>query len=293
MKSLLYRFLFSVLYLISMIPLKLLYGFSEVLYFVIYYIVGYRKQIVYENLRKSFPEKPEEDILKIRKKFYRNFADYLVETLKSFSISQQELDRRHTYSNLEVFDECKKEGKNVIMITGHVFNWEWYIGLVKYLPTQKTYALYHKVKNEFWNDRVSAIREKFGTNTLDMHKSVRFMLVAPQDGEQTYLFVADQSPQRDEIRHSIRFLNQETPVYLGFDKIAAKKNMAVVFCKTVKKSQGHYHTEFERIRPKNRNFEPHEVLNEFFSRLENQIIEHPDNWLWSHRRWKNAKGEHY
>src|SRR5690625_5544695 len=131
------RLFYGILYLLSLQSFKILYGFSDVLFFSVNYLIGYRRKVIYNNLKKSFPEKSEKEIKKIQKKFYKNFADYLVETLKSFSITQKELDKRHTYSNFEVFHEIKNENKDVIMMAGHVFNWEWYIGLSKILPPEK------------------------------------------------------------------------------------------------------------------------------------------------------------
>lgn len=287
------RIFYGILYVISLLPLKILYGISDVVYFVLNYLIGYRRKVIFNNLKNSFPEKSDKEIKAIQKQFYKNFADYMVETLKCFSITQEELDKRHTYSNLEAFHECKKEGKDIILMAGHIFNWEWFVGLAQNLPELKTVAIYHKIRNEFWNDHINAIRGKFGTLPLDMKNTARFMMGTENIGDQSYLFVADQSPKKAVIQHSIQFLNQETPVFIGFDKIAIKRDMAVVFCKTVKIKRGYYHTTFERITPDGKQFEPLEVVDKFFEKLEKTIIENPDNWLWSHKRWKWKKGIDY
>lgn len=284
---------YGLLYGISLFPLKILYAFSWLLYVILYYIVRYRQSVILGNLKNSFPEKSVKEIKSIQKKFYKNFADYLVETLKSFSITQEELDKRHTYSNLEVFADCKNEGKDVMMMTGHVFNWEWFIGTRKHLQTENTIAIYHHIYNQFWNDKINAMRSKFGTVSLEMKKTARFMLAQPTDGNATYLFIADQSPKRDHIHYDVVFLNQITPVFSAFDKLATKLNMAVVYCHTVKTKQGYYHTSFERIRPDGENFKSMEIVEKFFKKLENTIQQNPDNWLWSHKRWKYKKGIDY
>lgn len=281
------RIFYSIIYVLSLLPLRVLYGFSGFLYFLMNYVFRYRKDVIQRNLQSSFPGKSEDEIKKIHKKFNRNLTDYIAEMLKSFSITQKELDKRHTYSNLEVFDECKAENKNVVLITGHVFNWEWFLGLVNKLPTKYTYALYHSTRNSFWDGVTSGIRSKFGTTPLNMYHAVRQMMKTENNGEHTYLFVADQSPKKAQIKYNLTFLNQETPVYTGFDKITVRKDMAVVFCKTVKQKQGYYHTSFERILPDAEKFREFEVVEKFFSKLEKQIRENPDNWLWSHKRWKN------
>lgn len=287
------RIFYGILYIISLLPLRVLYGFSWLIYLILNYIVGYRRKVIYQNLKNSFPEKSEMEIKSIQKNFYKNFADYLVETLKSFSITQEELDKRHTYSNLEVFKECENEKKDVILMAGHIFNWEWFIGLAPNLYTEKTVAVYHKVKNNFWNDRINGIRSKFGTIPLDMKKTARYMMSTPNNGEHSYLFVADQSPKKSAIHYDLEFLNQNTPVFTGFDRIAIKKEMAVIFCKMVKVKKGHYHTSFERILPEGENYESMEIVHKFFKKLEKTIQENPDNWLWSHKRWKYKKGIDY
>jgi len=279
---------YFIIYQISRLPLSVLYKFSDFLFFLLYTVIGYRRRVIRTNLENSFPEKSQEEIKAIHKKFYANFCDYLVETLKSFSISQEELDKRFTYSNLDVFNEIKTEKRDVMMMCGHIFNWEWFIGTVKHLPTKESAAVYHKIRNPFWNDKINAMRGRFGTKALDMKDVLRFMMKAPNDGELAYLFVADQSPKQSAVHYFIDFLNQRTPVFNGFDKIARRKDMAVVFCQTEKIKRGHYHTTFIRLQPQQDKFEENEIVHQFFHHLEQTIQQHPNNWLWSHKRWKYA-----
>lgn len=287
------RIFYFLLYAVSLLPLSILYGFSWILYIILNYIIGYRKKVITKNLVNSFPEKSKSEILLIRKKFYKNFSEYLVETLKGFSITEKELNKRHTYSNLHLFEEYQKKQKDILLMAGHVFNWEWFVGLGPNVETEFTVAVYHKVKSDFWNQRINQIRSKFGTIPLDMKKTARYMMGTPNQGERAYLFVADQSPKKSAIHYSLQFLNQETPVFIGFDRIAIKKNMAVIYCKTTKIKKGYYHTSFEEILPDGDHFENFEVVHKFFDKLEKTIIENPDNWLWSHKRWKFKKGIHF
>lgn len=282
--------LYFIVYQFSRLPLSILYRFSDVLFFLLYYVIGYRRKVIKTNLINSFPEKSNKEIKQIHKEFYLNFTDYLIETLKAFSISQKELDQRHTYTNLNVFHQIKSEGKDSLMMAGHIFNWEWFLGVINKLPTDNTAAVYHKIRNPFWNDKVNQMRQRLNTIALDMKDTMRYMMKASNDGSYTYIFVADQSPKRDAKKHWITFLNQETAVFNGFDKIARKKNMGVVFCKTVKVKRGHYHTTFERIVPESEiEFKENEVVDQFFKMLEDTIKEYPANWLWSHKRWKFKK----
>ncbi len=284
---------YGILYLFSLLPLRILYIFSWFIYLALNYLIGYRRKVIYQNLQNSFPEKSEKEIKSIQKKFYKNFADSLVETLKCFSFSKEDLDKRHTYSNIELLDEIKSENKDTIFMAGHIFNWEWLVAVGPHLPMKHNYAVYHKVKNDFWNEQINKIRSKFGTIPLDMKKTAREMMASAGDGERAYLLVADQSPKQVAVHYDLEFLNQTTPVFVGFDKIAIKKNMAVVYLNMVKTKQGHYHTTFERILPDGEKFEAMEIVHKFFGKLEKTINENPDNWLWSHKRWKYKKGIDY
>lgn len=279
---------YFIVYQFSRLPLSILYVFSDFLFFLLHTVIGYRRRVIRINLEKSFPEKSSKEIKAIQKKFYANFCDYLVETLKSFSISQEELDKRFTYSNLEVFDEIKNENRNTMLMCGHIFNWEWFIGTVKHLPSKNTAAVSHKIGNQFWNDRITEMRARFNTDVIDMKDILRFMMKTPNDGETAYLFVADQSPKKSAVHYFIDFLNQRTPVFNGFDKIARRKDLGVIFCKTEKVKRGYYHTTFIRIEPQNEQFEENEIVHQFFNLLTETLHEHPDNWLWSHKRWKFA-----
>lgn len=287
------RLFYRIVYTFSLLPFSILYGFSWILYVLLNYVIGYRRKVIYHNIKNSFPEKSDKEIKEIQKKFYKNFSDYLVETLKTLSISIEELNKRHMFTNIKLFRKYELEGRNVMMMAGHIFNWEWFVSTGPNVQTPTTVAVYHKVKNKFWNEQINNIRGKFGTVQLDMKHTPRFMMSAPNDGSHAYLFVADQSPKKSAIHYDLEFLNQTTPVFVGFDKIAMKKNMAVLFCKMVKVKQGYYHTTFEEILPDGDKFEEYEIVHKFFEKLEITIKENPDNWLWSHKRWKYKKGIDY
>lgn len=287
------RLFYGIVYTFSLLPFSILYGFSWILYVLLNYVIGYRRKVIYHNIKNSFPEKSEKEIKEIQKKFYKNFSDYLVETLKTLSISIEELNKRHTFTNIELFRKYELDGRNVMMMAGHIFNWEWFVSSGPNVQTPSTVAVYHKVKNKFWNEQINNIRGKFGTVQLDMKHTPKFMMSAPNDGSHAYLFVADQSPKKSAIHYDLEFLHQTTPVFVGFDKIAMKKNMAVLFCKMVKVKQGYYHTTFEEILPDGEKFEEYEIVHKFFEKLEKTIQENPDNWLWSHKRWKYKKGIDY
>ncbi|WP_395093767.1 lysophospholipid acyltransferase family protein [Vaginella massiliensis] len=282
------QLLFFIVKSCSRLPLSVLYGFADLIYFALHYLVGYRRKVIFDNLKNSFPDKTKKKLKQIQKEFYRNFADYLVETLKAFTISPEELAKRHTHSGLEIMEQIRSENKNVLLMAGHVFNWEWFIGTALILPTPQNIAVYHRLRNAFWDKKMCELRARYRTTTVEMRSVIRHMLKTPNDGNTTYLLIADQSPKKHEIHYALHFLHQQTPVFSGFDKLLTKKDFAVVYAKTTKIKRGYYHTEFIRIPPQAERFIEREAVDKFYQLLEQTIQENPSNWLWSHKRWKHA-----
>lgn len=280
------RFLFNIIVLFSRLPLWILYFFADVIFFLIYYIVGYRKAVVLENLQRSFPQKTEHELHKIRKDFYRNFSDYLVETLKSFTISQLELRVRVQHLNQNVFHEAKTEHKNVILLAGHVFNWEWFSALATIVPQENSYPVYRKVQSSFWEKGIKSIRDRFGNHALEAKEVIRHIFRNGNQGDSVYMFVADQTPHVSEVTFGLKFLNQTTPAFIGYDKLSTRMDLAFVYCEMKKVKRGFYQINYYRIHPEGEKFEPYEVVRKFHTLLENTINKNPSNYLWSHRRWK-------
>ena len=280
------NFLFKIIILFSKLPLRVLYVLSDVIFFLMYSLVGYRKEVVTENLKNSFPKKSESEIDKIRKSFYRNFSDYIVETLKAFTISSKELRVRVQHLNQDVFHKANAENKNVILLTGHVFNWEWFNALATIIPQENCFPVYRKVQNSFWEEKIKGIRNRFGNTALEAKEVIRHILRNPNDGKSVYMFVADQSPHVSEVSFGLNFLNQKTPAFIGYDKLSTRMDLAFVFCEMKKVKRGYYQINYYRIYPDGGQFVEHEVVKKFHKLLENTINKRPDNYLWSHRRWK-------
>ncbi|MGZ5210169.1 MAG: lysophospholipid acyltransferase family protein [Kaistella sp.] len=259
---------------------------SDIIFFLMYPLVGYRKKVVTENLKNSFPHKTSDEIYKIRKTFYRNFSDYIVETLKSFTISSHELRVRVQHLNQDVFHEAKSENKNVILLTGHVFNWEWFNALATIIPQENCFPVYRKVQNSFWEERIKGIRNRFGNSALEAKEVIRHIFRNPNDGNSVYMFVADQTPHVSEVSYGLNFMNQKTPAFIGYDKLSTRMDLAFVFCEMKKVKRGYYQINYYRIYPDGEKFVEHEVVKKFHKLLENTINKRPDNYLWSHRRWK-------
>mgnify|MGYP003605948192 FL=1 len=280
------NFLFKIIILFSKLPLRVLYWLSDFIFVILYFVVGYRKKVVFQNLKNSFPEKSDSELKIIRKKFYHNFCDYLVETLKSFTIPSHELRVRVQHLNQDVFHEAKKENKNVILLAGHIFNWEWFNALATIIPQEKSFPVYRKVQSSFWEQKVKAIRNRFGNHALEAKEVIRHIFKNTNDGNSVYMFVADQTPHSSEVTYGLEFLHQKTPAFVGYDKLSTRMDLVFVYCEMKKVKRGYYQINYHRIYPDGEKFQEYEVVRKFHKMLETTINKRPDNYLWSHRRWK-------
>ena len=280
------NFLFKIIILFSKLPLRILYWLSDFIFVILYFVVGYRKKVVFQNLKNSFPEKSDSELKIIRKKFYHNFCDYLVETLKSFTITSHELRVRVQYLNQDIFHEAKAENKNVILLAGHIFNWEWFNAFATVVPQEKSFPVYRKVQSSFWEQKVKEIRNRFGNHALEAKEVIRHIFKNANDGNSVYMFVADQTPHVSEVTYGLNFLHQKTPAFVGYDKLSTRMDLAFVYCEMKKVKRGYYQINYYRIYPDGEKFEEYEVVKKFHKLLENTINKRPDNYLWSHRRWK-------
>lgn len=280
------NFLFKIIILFSKLPLRILYWLSDFIFVILYFVVGYRKKVVFQNLKNSFPEKSDSELKIIRKKFYHNFCDYLVETLKSFTITSHELRVRVQYLNQDIFHEAKAENKNVILLAGHIFNWEWFNALATVVPQEKSFPVYRKVQSSFWEQKVKEIRNRFGNHALEAKEVIRHIFKNANDGNSVYMFVADQTPHVSEVTYGLNFLHQKTPAFVGYDKLSTRMDLAFVYCEMKKVKRGYYQINSYRIEPDGEKFEEYEVVRKFHKMLETTINKRPDNYLWSHRRWK-------
>ena len=281
------------IYLISKTPLWALYRLSDFLFFIQQHLLHYRKKVIIDNLKKCFPDFSDQEIKKTYRQFNRNLCDYAVESVKALTISQKELDKRIELKNIEVFHEIKAEGKNCMMLCGHLFNWEWLIGMANHVPQNHALTVYHKLKNESVDSFMKQSRERFGTKAITMQETARTIIDTPNNGDYTFLFVSDQSPAQVLIRYDLQFFNQLTPVFNGFDKLARRMNYGIVYIDISKTKRGHYCFEFKRLKPSGEQFKENEIVDLFYKSLEENIKRDPANWLWSHRRWKYKKGIHY
>jgi Kdo2-lipid IVA lauroyltransferase/acyltransferase len=281
------------LWLLSLLPLNALYVISDYILFpVVFHIVGYRKKVVYENLRNSFPEKNESEIDTIARKFYKYFCSLFVEVIKLINISDKEYKQRVKYSNPEVFEELYKKGLNVIAATAHYCNWEWLSGITDSSP-YRNMSLYKPLSNKYLEKVVTKMRTRFGADLVPMEQVARKMLSYKHDGILTAsCFISDQTPISSHINYWTTFLNQDTPVFLGVEKLARSLKQAVVYLKMVQIKRGYYEFEIVKLYEDVSNVKDYQITEAHVRELEKQIIAQPEFWLWTHRRWKHKKPSH-
>lgn len=281
-----YFFFRSFAWLLSLLPLRILYGFSDFLYFIIYYIIGYRRQIVLENLQNSFPEKSNKEVRKIGKQYFHNMADIITEVIKIRHIRKKELQKRVTFENLEYLNHLYDQNRSVIAATGHSGNWEWVAMTLAMHTKHTTYAVVKLLSDPFFEQYLSRLRTKFNKESLiKFHEATR-AIIRNKNKLSCYIFVADQTPHRSEIKYRTQFLNQDTPVFLGTEKVAKALDYPVVFLDVKHRKRGYYHVTIKPLFEKPKETGEYVITENHVKMLEQSIREQPDNWLWSHRRWK-------
>lgn len=277
---LLFRFL-------ALLPLPALYFLADFLYFVAFYVMGYRKEVVWQNISKSFPEKSEKELQKIQKEFYRHLSEVFVETLKSLQISKAELQARLKVENIELLESRLQEGKTVMILTSHLFNWEWLSHIAAIKQNFPVYFVYQPLRNTFFDKLMLTIRTRFRQRPIKMHNVLRDVLENHRQARIVAL-LADQSPTGNEKDHWTTFLNQDTAFFAGTEKIAIKLKLPVLFGGVRRLKRGYYELYFEEIyHPED--LPNHNITETYVSLLEKQIKETPSNWLWSHKRWKKKR----
>ncbi len=280
----------SLIKLLSHIPLSVLYVISDILYVPVYHVVRYRRKIVRKNLTSSFPEKSKAEIISIEKKFYHHFIDQVMETVKMCTISSAEMQRRMKFTNIDHVNDLLRQGKSYSTYIGHYCNWEWIAASGMWLNTYSTcYQIYHKLANKPMDDLMLHIRERFGNTCVPMRETVRHIAKAVHDPLPVIIgFIADQSPKRRESKYFIDFLNHRVPVLTGTEKLTKHFGFGAFFMKVHKVKRGYYEAEFQELAPDPEKLSDFELTDLYFKRLEEEIREHPEYYLWTHNRFKYA-----
>ena len=287
MQFLVYILVYPFLWFISILPFRLLYAFSDFLYLFIYKILGYRKKVVKANLNLVFPDKPEAEINRITKVFYHHLCDMMVESIKSMTISEAEMKKRFTFSNVELIQNLEKDNKSIALMCAHYGSWEWIFILQTYV-NNKGYAIYKRLVNKYFDRLVKRIRAKYNSHLITTKESIPVLIKSKVDGNLSICgFVSDQSPKLTKAFHWNDFMGIKVPVHTGAEMLAKKLGMAVVFFRVKKLKRGYYETTFETIAENPKDFKDYEITDIFLKCVEKQINEAPEYYLWTHKRWKH------
>jgi len=286
-----YYLIYSLFWLISLIPLRILYFFSDILYLIIYYIFPYRKKVVYQNIRNSFPDKSENDIRKMVSRFYRFFCDLFVEIPYSLHMSEKEMFRRTEVVGIELIEKYYAEGKSVLIMASHYANWEWGTSLSALLPEDKpAHFIYKKLSSNTFDRLFRTIRGHFHGQSVEMKELLRKMVDMRNSGKVGCFFlVSDQTPTRKNTHYWTTFLNQDTPVIDGTEQLAKKFDYPVLMIDQRRVKRGYYRGELKLITDTPKETAPFEISEKYMRMLEEQIVADPSCWLWTHRRWKHKK----
>lgn len=282
-----YILIYPFLLLISILPFRLFYVFSDVVYFVIYYVVGYRKKTVANNLKLVFPEKSDKERIGIMKKFYKHMCDMFLEMIKSISISEKQLTKRFVFKNPEELKRLEQQNKSVIVMYGHYASYEWSVVVVNHINF-RGYGIYKKIKNQYFDKLAKSIRSKYNTTLIPSKKAIAKLTQSEFDGIKSMTaFLSDQSPKQNKANHWLEFMGIKVPCFTGAEMMAKKLDLAVSYLKIRKVKRGYYEGEFISLADDARSYDDYEITDKFTKQLEQQIYESPEYYLWTHNRWKH------
>jgi KDO2-lipid IV(A) lauroyltransferase len=293
MNKVVYYLVYGIWYLLSLLPFCVHYLFSDFVYLILYRLIGYRVKVVRNNLTTSFPEKSEAEIRKIERKFYHRLCDYFVEAVKMMTMSERQIRRRMVFKNTEAFNKCFDENQSIALYLGHTFNWEWITSLPLWI-TKKVHCgeLYHALENEAFDKLFLHLRERWGSECIPLVDILRKTIEYKHKQQTTIIgYLGDQVPHWNNIHHWCWFLNHDTPVMTGTERIAIKNRQAIFFLEMTQKKRGYYEAEFKLISRTPEQFKEFEITDIYHQMLEASIRRQPELWLWSHKRWKRTRKE--
>lgn len=267
--------------------MRLLYIISDFFYVLIYYVFKYRKEVIVQNITTALPKKTEKEIKIITKKFYRHFTDMIVESVKAFTISTKEIQRRYQYKNPELVNKFAREGKSIALVGAHLANWEWSTSLPLVLDIN-VFGAYNKLRNETFETKLRTTRERFGVKggrTSDFVNLINDNFNNKIQG--AYILLSDQSPMIPKTFHWAKFFGVKVPVHTGAEMLAKKHDLVVINYKAKKVRRGYYEVDFELITDTPKKYKNYDLSEKFLKITERNISEQPEFYLWSHKRFKH------
>ncbi len=287
MQFIVYIIAYPLLWLIALLPFRLLYILSDIAYGITYYLIGYRKKTVRENLALTLPHLSAAERLIIEKKSYQHMCDMFLEMIKTMKISRPEIEKRFVFTNIEVYRQLEKQQKSIIIMSSHYASYEWLIS-VNYYTDFEGFAVYKKINNQYFDELVKKIRGKFNAHLIHIFETAS--VIRSNENKQikgVYGLAADQSPQLKKNSHWEKFLGIEVPVYTGGEALSKKFDMNVLYLKVKKVKRGHYQATFEVLADDVQTLPKFELTKRYLQKVEEQIYEAPEYYLWTHKRWKH------
>lgn len=289
MRFIVYLLVYPFLWCISMLPFRILYLFSDFVYLIVYYIIGYRKKTVRENLALALPNLSAEERLVIEKKSFRHLCDIFLEMIKTMTISKKEISKRFVFTNMEVYKKLEEQEKSIAMMLAHYASYEWVISMNAYV-TFSAFAIYKKIANPYFDKLVRKIRSRFKAYLVTTKETIPTIIKNNRNKELSiYGFASDQSPRISSAFHWQKFMGIEVPVHTGAEMLSKKYNMNVIFLKVKKVKRGYYQASFELLSENAKEAPNYEITDKFLKLVEQQIHEAPEYYLWTHKRWKHRR----
>ena len=287
MHLLTYVLVFPILWVISILPFRIFYLFSDLIYVLVYYIIGYRKKVVYDNLKLVFPDKGEKELLTIRKKFYKHMCDMFLEMIKTMSMSEKEMRKRFQITNIPYVQELEKR-KNIMIMASHYASWEW--GIILQRDIEATaFGVYKKIKNPYFDKLVRDIRAKYNSVLINTKETIPTVLSNHRKGVKAlYGFVSDQSPKLNQSSYWVDFMNINVPAFTGAEMLSKKCDLAVCYFKIDKIKRGYYKATYVPLAENPKEFKNFEITDLFFKEVEKQLHTNPEYYLRTHKRWKHS-----
>lgn len=287
MQLLLFAIVYPFAWLFSRLPMRILYMISDILFFMTYHVFGYRKEVVLKNISYAFPNYNLKEKKQLSKKFFKHFTDILMESVKGFTMSKEEILKRYQYKNPELLNSFVNEGKSIALVGAHLANWEWCVNLP--LITKSTVSgSYNQLRNPYFEKALKKSRERFGIIGIKTFETVKVMMYNYQnDNQSIYVLLSDQSPLVEKTFYWTDFFGVKVPVHTGLEMLSKKFDLVVINQHTKKIKRGYYETEFELITTNPKSFENYELTEKYIRITEKNIKLNPENYLWSHNRFKH------
>ncbi|MBP4141929.1 lysophospholipid acyltransferase family protein [Flavobacterium sp. I-SCBP12n] len=289
MQLLIFLLAFPLLWIISILPFRIFYWFSDFIYLLVYYVIGYRKKTVKENLALALPHLSDKERLIIEKKSYHHLCDLFLEMIKTMSISSEEMNKRFHITNIELVKEYEDKGKSTVLLASHYASWEWLLS-INAKTKFKGIGVYKKIANKYFDKLIRNIRSKYDAELVETKKTIPLMAENEKNGVLAmYGLASDQSPKMNRAFHWDKFMGIEVPVHTGAEMLSKKYDLNVLFVKVKKVKRGFYEATFIPITDNPRSIPDFKITDIFLREVEKQILEAPEYYFWTHKRWKHRR----